>query len=119
MTRLGSLESAVMEYLWSEDHALSVREVHGGLGRDSLAYTTVMTVLSNLHQKGWLSREMDGRAYRYRPVQTREEHSAQLMSEALEASRDPQATLVHLVDQLTGEQAEALRRILGDDLDLR
>ena len=77
-----------------------------------IAYTTVMTVMDNLHSKGWLRRQLDGRAYRYEPVATREQYSADLMREALDASQDPGTTLVHFLDQVTEAESDALRREL-------
>lgn len=61
-----------MEILWSQDSALSVRDVHEKLWEQrDLAYTTVMTVLDRLSKKGVVHRELDGRAWRYRPALTR------------------------------------------------
>ncbi len=49
--------------------AALVREVVDDLSRDrSIACTTVMTVMENLHRKGWLRRQRDGRAWRYEPT---------------------------------------------------
>jgi len=45
----------------------------------NLAYTTVMTVMNNLHKKEWLRREMVARAWVYSPVATLEQCSARLM----------------------------------------
>jgi predicted transcriptional regulator len=90
---------------------MSVREVHAIVGRN-LAYTSVMTVLSNLYHKGFLTRTVDGRAYRYAPVRSRESYSAELMSDALAASHNPHATLMHLVEHLSPEQTQVLGEIL-------
>ena len=85
--RLGDLERAVMEHLWTHEEsgggALTVREVHDTVGapRD-LAYTTVMTVLDRLAKKGLVRQERTGRAYRYRPAASREDLTAR-------ALRDP------------------------------
>lgn len=68
---LGPLESEVMAALWSAGRSLSVREVLGRLNEvrePELAYTTVMTVLSRLANKGVLRREREGRGYRYVPT---------------------------------------------------
>ena len=60
---LGKLEKLIMDRLWSRDHPVAVREVLEDLQRErTLAYTTVMTVMDNLHRKGVLPRETDGRA---------------------------------------------------------
>lgn len=74
MPVLGELENAVMEILWAHRGKLSVREVHEVLRRQrDLAYTTVMTVLDRLSKKGIVARELDGRAWLYRPALTRVE----------------------------------------------
>ena len=71
MPVLGELEQAVMEVLWESPTALPVREVQAALADDrELAYTTVMTVMDRLAKKGQLLRELEGRAWRYRPAQS-------------------------------------------------
>jgi predicted transcriptional regulator len=67
---LGSLELAVLRALWIDAPA-TVRTVleHVNGGRDDdLAYTSVMTVLDRLHDKGLVTRGRSGRAYRYEPA---------------------------------------------------
>jgi len=109
----GGLEAVVMDRLWSWRRPATVREVREDLQGDrKIAYTTVMTVMDNLHSKGWLRRELDGRAYRYEPVATREQYSADLMREALDASKDSGATLVHFLDRVTEAESDALRHEL-------
>ncbi len=71
---LGELEHSVMRALWQSAESLSVREVHARVRRrPALAYTTVLTVLDRLHDKGFVLREKDGRAFRYRPKQSEAE----------------------------------------------
>ena len=67
---LGALETRLMEALWGSASELSVQGVSDALGPGH-NYKTVMTVLNRLVDKGLLTRELDGRAYRYRPSQTR------------------------------------------------
>ena len=74
-----------------------------------MAYTTLMTVMDRLHRKGWLTRELDGRAFLYRPAATREQYSAGLMAQALDTSADRSATLVRFFEQMAPEEAAALR----------
>src|SRR4026208_1590427 len=58
-----------MDRLWERGRPTLVREMVEDLREDrALAYTTVMTVMDNLHRKGWLRRERDGRAWRYEPT---------------------------------------------------
>ena len=72
MRQFGELEAVIMDRLWEWGRPALVREVVEDLRRDRpLAYTTVMTVMENLHRKGWLRRERDGRAWRYEPTSSR------------------------------------------------
>lgn len=71
-TQLGELEAEAMKVLWSMGRG-TVQDVVSGLKwQKDLAYTTVMTVLGRLLDKGFLTREKDGRAYIYRPRVSRE-----------------------------------------------
>jgi predicted transcriptional regulator len=65
-----------------------------------------------LYNKGWLAREKDGKAYRYWPTLTREEHSARLMREALDAGGSPELVLNHFVEQMGAEESARLRAAL-------
>ncbi|MCM2389828.1 BlaI/MecI/CopY family transcriptional regulator [Streptomyces albipurpureus] len=114
--QLGELEDAVMTRVWRWNRPVTVREVLGDLQRErSIAYTTVMTVMDKVHQKGWLRRELDGRAFRYSPVGTRADYAAALMRAAWARSDCPQAALVSFVAMMTPGQRtafdEALRTI--------
>lgn len=102
-----------MDVLWSHDDALSVRDVLGHFpDGHSRAYTTVMTVLDNLHRKGFLRRERHGRAYLYRPTRSRAEHTAAVMEELLVGSGNTEATLLHFVGQMGPGEAARLRAAL-------
>lgn len=111
----GELEAAIMDRLWNRDPdaATSVREVFDELRAERhIAYTTVMSTMDNLHGKGWLTRERDGRAYRYRPTLTREEHSARLMLDALSGGGRSEAILTHFVAQIDAAESADLRAAL-------
>jgi predicted transcriptional regulator len=111
---LGDLEAEVVDRVWTLDRPLTVRDVLADLNTSrDLAYTTVMTVMDNLHRKGWLVREMVSRAYVYTPTTTREQYSAQLMESALSASSDSNATLVHFVQAMSAEELQALQQALA------
>ncbi|TNM27992.1 BlaI/MecI/CopY family transcriptional regulator [Streptomyces sedi] len=110
---LGELEDAVMTRVWEWNRLVTVREVLEDLRQDrSIAYTTVMTVLDNLHQKGWVRREQEGRAYRYEAVSTRAAYSAALMNDAWSESDNPAAALVAFFGMMSPEQVAALRGAL-------
>lgn len=98
-----------MTRVWEWNRPVTVREVLEDLQKDrTIAYTTVMTVLDNLHQKGWVRREAEGRAYRYEAVSTRAAYSAALMNEAWSASDKPAAALVAFFGMMSPEQRQAL-----------
>ncbi|MCX5312379.1 BlaI/MecI/CopY family transcriptional regulator [Streptomyces sp. NBC_00154] len=117
--QLGELEDAVMTRVWQWNRPVTVREVLEDLQQErSIAYTTVMTVMDNLHQKGWVRREVEGRAYRYTAVSTRAAYSAALMNEAWSHSDNPAAALVAFFGMMSAEQRDALRdamRIVSPD----
>ncbi|GGX11900.1 BlaI/MecI/CopY family transcriptional regulator [Streptomyces lomondensis] len=99
-----------MSRVWKWNRPVTVREVLEDLQKErSIAYTTVMTVLDNLHQKGWVRREAEGRAYRYEAVSTRAAYAAALMNEAWSQSDNPAAALVAFFGMMSEEQRHALR----------
>jgi len=111
--RLGDLEAAIMDRLWTWRRPATVREVFDDLRRTrTIAYTTVMTVMDTLYRKTILRRELQGRAYRYEAVLSREEHGAQLMQAVLIESSDRTATLVSFFEQMSPADAANLRKAL-------
>nr|WP_203609855.1 BlaI/MecI/CopY family transcriptional regulator [Streptomyces sp. SID8111] len=106
---MGELEDAVMTRVWKWNRPVTVREVLEDLQKErSIAYTTVMTVLDNLHQKGWVRREAEGRAYRYEAVSTRAAYAAALMNDAWSQSDNAAAALVAFFGMMSEEQRQAL-----------
>lgn len=114
MTRLGDLERAAMEVLWAAPSARTARQVADALEARGLAYTTWLTVLGRLEAKGLLRRERTGRAHRYFPLSSREDHIAILMQQALGHADDREAALQHFARAVSPAEAEALRRALED-----
>jgi predicted transcriptional regulator len=106
---LGELETEIMRRLWRRGSPATVRELVDELQHErEIAYTTVMTVLDNLYKKGWLRRDLAGRAYRYEPVSGGDEYSAALMRGALDASPDHVAAFAHFLRQLAPDEVRAL-----------
>lgn len=113
MPGFGELEGTIMAVLWDAGRPMTVREVHDALGdRRSLAYTTVMTVLSRLHAKGVLSRSEAHRAFTYAPEHSRADHAAHLMAQALADSVDRDAALVHFLAAIGPDEKGSLRKAL-------
>lgn len=70
---LGSLELELMEFMWSAGEA-TVQQVAEAINhRRPIAYTTVMTVMGHLVDKGLLTRTREGKRYRYRVAQRKAE----------------------------------------------
>jgi predicted transcriptional regulator len=113
MRGFGDLESVIMHMVWDHDGPVTVRELFDELRQErSIAYTTVMSTMDNLHRKGWLARAKEGKAYRYAATASREEYSARLMQEALAGGGDTEAVLSHFVAQMGGPESEALRTVM-------
>lgn len=110
----GALEREVLVCLWSSKRSLSPAEVRSALEGD-LAYTTVMTVLSRLWRKGLAVREADGRGFVYRPMQSEADMAAQSMHRDLRRSSDKEGALARFVSGLSEGEADALRRLVGQD----
>ena len=120
MREFGELESAIMDVVWAGDRPYLVREVRERLCYSRpLAYTTVMTVMGILHTKGVLRREKHGRAWRYWPAETREEHDARLMAEVLRSGGDHRTTMLQFVARANDEEREALCDAVLHDAVLR
>jgi predicted transcriptional regulator len=70
----GPLEKEILEILWEREEQSSVRDVFCTLKeRRDIAYTTVMTVLNRLVEKGALERCRDGKAHTYSPLLSRQD----------------------------------------------
>jgi predicted transcriptional regulator len=75
---LGPLETQLLEVLWAQKCALTVRRIH--LIFPDRAYTTIMTTLDRLYRKGLVLRHKCGRAFAYEPQCGRDELLSELVS---------------------------------------
>ena len=121
MGSLGVLERLLMDVLWDTLESLPANDLRDWLltptaaaaRRKPLATTTVLTVLSRLETKGFVSRDRGTRPHRYRAVSTRAEHTAELMHEVLGSAPDRQAALARFIGDVTPQEADTLRRLLA------
>lgn len=113
MAGSGDLERAVLAVLWESSHPCTARDVQDALPERSLATTTVLTVLTRLERKGLVEREREGRAHRYRPTASREEHIASLMRDALDGAPDRGAVLARFLGAIGPDEQDTLRELLG------
>jgi predicted transcriptional regulator len=110
---VGALETAVLECLWAASEPMTPREVLEQVDA-ALAYTTVVTILTRLADKGLVERERAGRAYRYRPKVSEADLVAGRMSAALAAAGDRAGTLSRFVQGLSKRETRTLRALLED-----
>lgn len=115
MASLGELERAVMDAVWDAQGPLTAYDVQSQLetvqGR-TLAATTVLTVLSRLAKKRFVTVDRSVRPHRYTPAASRAERVAELMHEVLGASTDRVAVLERFVGGVSTEDAALLRELL-------
>lgn len=114
---LGGTEMEVLRHVWALGRA-TVREVHDRVVADrAVAYTTVMTVMKNLADKGILAFEQDGAAYVYRAAVSPDAVRGRVLSGILDKvfGGSPAALIQTLVQHETFSEADRaeLRRLLA------
>lgn len=107
----GMLEAEVLALLWTSETPRTAHWVQVELG-GQLAYSTVVTILSRLYEKGSLSRVREGRAYAYLPVADEAGLAARRMCKVLDQESDRTAVLASFVSELSAEDEETLRLLL-------
>ncbi|WP_045876604.1 BlaI/MecI/CopY family transcriptional regulator [Pseudofrankia sp. DC12] len=113
MELFGDLEAEVMDRMWARVEPATVRDILEGLKQErAIAYTTVMTVMDRLFQKGWLSRERVGRSYTYATTLTRSEYTARQLNEVLSGTDNRGMALLHFVRSMQAAEVEALNDAL-------
>lgn len=108
--RIGAVEAEVLERLWEAGRPLGVREVMARLTDRRRAYTTVVTILTRLVEKGLARKIPAGRTFVYEAAGSREELAADAISKVLEASEDPRAVLSRFVERLS-DDPDLLRQL--------
>ncbi len=107
----GSLEQEVIDVLTAAGEPLTPARVRAALG-DRLAYTTVMTVLGRLTEKGLATRSRAGRAFAYQAVPDEAEVTARQMRRLLEAGEDRAEVLSRFVEVLAPEDEALLADLI-------
>ncbi len=122
LTPLGGTEMEVLREVWSLGSA-TARDVHDRINaRRRLAYTTVMTVMKNLAEKGYLTYEAEGTAYLYTAARAPVEVQGSVLSGILEKVFGGSATglvqaLVQRETLSEADRAEIHRLIDGMEAD--
>jgi predicted transcriptional regulator len=111
-------ELDVMGVLWDLGGA-TVSEVRDRLA-DDLAYTTVLTVLRTLEEKGYAGHVEEGKAYRYHPAVARQDAGTTMLRRLTRKlfKNSPELLLTHLVSDrgLTEDELKRMRQLLEDRL---
>ncbi|MCK9900952.1 BlaI/MecI/CopY family transcriptional regulator [Frankia sp. Cpl3] len=113
----GDLERTVMETLRRAARPLTPREVQNLLG-DDLAYTTVLTILTRMHDKGLLGRRRSGRAHAYSPVTDEAGMAVRRLHQLLDEGPSREIVLAQFLGSLSHRDGQLVRDMLRE-LDTR
>ncbi len=110
---LGPLEAEVMEAAW-ELGEVTVRDVHEAINQNRpVAYTTVMTTLGRLADKGLLQRLEDQPAHRYTPLMSRDQYARTTVKSVVDwlMGHFPDPAVAYLVDRVEREDDQVIERL--------
>jgi predicted transcriptional regulator len=117
---LGPLEAEIMDVVWDSGE-VTVRDVHGALEEiHPIAYTTVMTTLGRLADKGLVRRIEDQPAHRYSALISRDEYARSTVKSVVDwlVSHFPDPAVAYFVDRVEEEDQRVIER-LRDAIDQR
>lgn len=106
----GELEGEVLAALWAAGGPATAAVVLENVS--GAAYTTVLTILTRLCDKGLVTRRREGRSHVYRPVDDRAGLAAAGMRTMLDGGGDRAAVLARFVSELSAEDERLLERLL-------
>jgi predicted transcriptional regulator len=110
---LGPLETEIMQILWADDRS-TVKKVHRRLSAQrEIAYTTVMTTMSRLAEKGVLNRHREGLAYVYAPAISEEDFVTMVVRQVLDGLLDDYSdtAIEYMIDYLARNNPAELQRL--------
>jgi predicted transcriptional regulator len=110
---LGPLEADIMEAVWDQGE-VTVRDVHRTLNNDrEIAYTTVMTTLGRLADKGMLQRVEAQPAHRFSALLTREQYASSTVKSVVDwlVNHFPDPAMSYFIDRVEKEDEEVIDRL--------
>ena len=110
---LGPLENEIMEVVWDRGD-VTVRDVHEALQQQrAIAYTTVMTTLGRLADKGFLSRIEDQPAHHYSALVSRDDYARSTVKSVVDWLVDhfPDPAMAYFVDKVEKEDDAVIDRL--------
>lgn len=112
---LTEVELELMEVLW-EKGAATVSEIVEALPEERLAYSSVLTMMRILEQKGYVEHEKEGRAYVYRPVVDRQQARRSAIGYLLKRffNNSPELLVVNLLEteEMGPDEIEKLKEMI-------
>ncbi|MBI2443083.1 MAG: BlaI/MecI/CopY family transcriptional regulator [Candidatus Levybacteria bacterium] len=112
---LGELETQVMEIIWQAKEPISVSEVVAVLSKKrDIAYTTVMTIMTRLIEKGLLKRTALGKAYVYKPIFSKDTFLTKVSQQIIKnlVSRFGDKAIAHFAQELDKVPEEKKAKLL-------
>jgi predicted transcriptional regulator len=109
----GELEAEVLAALWNAGEPVTAADVQQRVDGE-LAYTTVVTILSRLYDKGAAIRDKHGRSFLYAPVDDEAGLAARRMRKVLDSEPDRSGVLARFVSNLSESDEMMLRQLLHD-----
>lgn len=117
---LGELESEIMEIIWQSEEPVSVRVITEALQKKrKIAYTTVMTIMTRLVDKGLLKRATSDKAYTYQPAYSKDKFLTRISRQIIKnfVSSFGDAAIAHFaqeIDKLAPEKKKELTKLLKE-----
>lgn len=118
---LGELESEIMEIIWVQKNAVSVKDITEILNKKrQIAYTTIMTIMARLVNKGVLVRHLNGSSYLYKPKVTKEQFVARAVHGIFSSAVSTlgEGVLAHFVKEIqkiSPKKRQELLKMLSKD----
>lgn len=111
-------ELELMKIVWRHDEPVTVRDVYEELrARRAVAYTTVMTNMKTLEQKGYLKSTLQDRAHLYRPAKPKQQVVGAMVRDFVDRVFNGSARplVLHLLedDQLSEADLKDITRMVG------
>ena len=118
LTPLGESEMEILHHVWDLGEA-TVKDVHERILKDrEVAYTTVMTIMKNLYNKGVLKYHKEGAAYVYAPAQKQENVQSRLIDILVDkVFKGSTAALVQTLvknENLSESERKEIRKLIDD-----
>jgi predicted transcriptional regulator len=110
---LGPLEAEIMDAVWDQGE-VTVRDVHNALNaKHPIAYTTVMTTLGRLTDKGLLQRIEDQPAHRYSALVSRDQYADSTVKSVVDwlLGHFPDPAVAYFIDRVEDEDEEVIDRL--------